>query len=60
MIGPPQVYPQHGDIHGAWATSVCDKNQFIEVLYIENMKPPLILFYLKLNYFKCLILYLLS
>ena len=30
-IGPPKVYPQHGDIHGAWASAAIDKHQFIEV-----------------------------
>lgn len=31
VIGPPRVYPQHGDLHGAWASSNIDAKQFIEV-----------------------------
>ena len=31
VIGPPRVYPQHGDLHGAWASSAIDDRQFIEV-----------------------------
>lgn len=31
IIGSPRVYPQYGDIHGVWAQSQLDENQFIEV-----------------------------
>lgn len=30
-LGEPRVWPQHGDIHGAWASGAIDSNQFIEV-----------------------------
>lgn len=37
VIGPPRVYPQHGDLHGAWASSNIDAKQFIEVLFKERV-----------------------
>lgn len=32
--GQSTVYPNYGDIPGAWAQAVLDENQFIEVLSI--------------------------
>lgn len=37
VIGPPRVYPQHGDLHGAWASSNIDAKQFIEVSPFLNI-----------------------
>ena len=31
VTGRPKVYPQYGDIHGAWAQSNPDANEYIEV-----------------------------
>jgi hypothetical protein len=44
-IGPPQVYPRHGDIHGAWASSVVDANQFIELEFDVMVRPTAINIY---------------
>ncbi|XP_048763163.1 TD and POZ domain-containing protein 3-like [Ostrea edulis] len=37
VIGPPRVYPQYGDLHGAWASSDINANQFIEVKYNDKV-----------------------
>lgn len=31
VIGPPQVYPQYGDIEGAWASENTNSIEYIEV-----------------------------
>ena len=31
VVGPPKVYPQYGDIHGAWAPKTIDSHQYLEV-----------------------------
>ncbi|KAK3091302.1 hypothetical protein FSP39_018785 [Pinctada imbricata] len=35
VIGNPRVYPQYGDLHGAWASKDIDANQFVELCYEE-------------------------
>ncbi|XP_062581076.1 speckle-type POZ protein B-like [Saccostrea cucullata] len=37
VIGPPRVYPQHGDLHGAWASKDINAHQFVEVQYQEKV-----------------------
>jgi len=38
VLGPPDVYPQHGDLPGAWAFSTnYNGQQYIEVISIEEM-----------------------
>ena len=38
VVGQPKVYPNYGDIHGAWAPGDINGNQFLEVnLKIVNM-----------------------
>lgn len=31
ILGPPKVYPEYGDLHGAWASEECNLREFIEV-----------------------------
>ena len=31
ILGPPKVYPEYGDLHGAWASEECNLQEFIEV-----------------------------
>ncbi|ELU07099.1 hypothetical protein CAPTEDRAFT_188992 [Capitella teleta] len=43
VVGAPRVYPRYGDIHGAWAQSSCDADQYIQVnfeeaLYVEKVE----------------------
>lgn len=39
VIGPPKVYPKHGDIRGAWASGTKTNNEFIEVVFLEKVYP---------------------
>ena len=36
MEGQPNVYPRYGDLHGAWASSVIDAHQYLEVKCIKE------------------------
>jgi len=45
VIGKPNVYPNHGDLHGAWATRETDQNQFIEVKFAVKVRPTAINIY---------------
>ncbi|CAH1795268.1 unnamed protein product [Owenia fusiformis] len=37
VLGPPRVYPQYGDIGGAWASDEIDAAQFIEIQYKKKL-----------------------
>ncbi|XP_052689658.1 uncharacterized protein LOC128167784 [Crassostrea angulata] len=39
VIGPPKVYPKHGDIRGAWASGTKTNNEFIEVVFLQKVYP---------------------
>lgn len=39
VIGPPKVYPKHGDIRGAWASGTKTNSEFIEVVFLEKVYP---------------------
>ncbi|KAI8777438.1 BTB/POZ domain-containing protein 19 [Biomphalaria glabrata] len=45
ILGPPKVYPQYGDIQGAWASASIDSLQFIELEYEKAVLPESINIY---------------
>ncbi|XP_005092041.1 F-box/LRR-repeat protein 4 isoform X2 [Aplysia californica] len=49
VIGPPKVYPRHGDIHGSWASGTVDSNQFIEVEFDVLVRPTAVNIYETFN-----------
>ncbi|KAK3772997.1 hypothetical protein RRG08_036330 [Elysia crispata] len=44
-LGPPKVYPQHGDIHGAWAMGTIDQHQYLELEFDVPVCPTAINIY---------------
>ncbi|XP_056019555.1 uncharacterized protein LOC125669622 isoform X2 [Ostrea edulis] len=45
ILGPPKVFPDHGDIPGAWASKSCDSVEFVEIGFQEKVIPSAINIY---------------
>lgn len=45
VIGPPQVYPQYGDIEGAWASEDTNSVEYIEIGFEQQVIPSVIKLY---------------
>ncbi|CAL1542132.1 unnamed protein product [Lymnaea stagnalis] len=45
VVGSPKVYPEHGDLNGAWASGSIDKHQFIELEFEHPVTPSAINIY---------------
>nr|XP_022313500.1 uncharacterized protein LOC111118373 isoform X1 [Crassostrea virginica]XP_022313502.1 uncharacterized protein LOC111118373 isoform X1 [Crassostrea virginica] len=45
ILGPPKVYPEYGDLHGAWASEECNLREFIEISFERSVVPSEIKIY---------------
>merc|ERR1712154_276617 len=48
-VGPPKVFPRHGDLNGAWASAECDQHQYLELKFKTRVRPTAINIYETFN-----------